>query len=350
MRIERAQLREVTLPLTTPYELSFTTVTEIRSQIVLIRLADGRHGYGETVALPGYSRETPEEIRIQLEPVLTELQRLDVQRGARLVRERLSGWPFARSPVLTALEMAAGSFRLPPHIAVPLLAPLPPSRPEDLPDAVAELRKAGYRTIKVKIGRNVEADVRTAGALLEELPPDMRVRFDANGGFDVGAAERFLAALDHPRRNLVELVEQPLPADDWAGMRRLCAAQTIPLMLDEPIVTPDDVDRAGEIGAGFIKLKLFKNGSPGDLVALARQAAERGLGVVLGNGVSADIGCLAEAAVYAAHPELFSGAGEMNGFVKLGGRLLDAPPDVRHGTLRWEGSVAPGLTAAVVSS
>ncbi len=335
MRIDETDLREATLPLRAPYVLSFTTVTAIVAQIVTIRLANGARGCAETVALPGYSVETSAQIREALEGLLPRLRGLEVTAARALARRELAALPFALSPVLCALDLATGDFPIPDAAEVPLLAPLHSREPAELVRAARALLDQGYGTLKVKIGRDVAGDVSAAAALLGELPDDARLRFDANEAYDRPAAERFLAALQHPRRRLVELVEQPLSRHDWEGMEALCCASPVPLMLDEAIGTEADIDRAAAVGAGFIKLKLFKNGGPTDLLALARRARERGLRVILGNGVSADLGCLTEAWVYEQGRGLFHGAGEMNGFVKITRPLLAHPPDLRGGQLLW---------------
>jgi L-alanine-DL-glutamate epimerase-like enolase superfamily enzyme len=202
--------------------------------------------------------------------------------------------------------------------------------------AAQALEREGYQTLKVKIGRNVDEDIVAAKALLDTLPEDLRLRFDANEAYDAPSAERFLLSLDHPRRHLVELVEQPLPRKDWDAMARLCSLSPVPLMLDEAIDTKADIDRAAAIGTQCIKLKLFKNGAPSDLLVLAGHACGLGLRVILGNGVSSDIGCLMEGWAYASRPDLFFGAGEMNGFVKTRRPMLTNPPELRDGKLHWQ--------------
>jgi len=335
MRIDRVDLRAETVPLATPYVLSFTTVTAIAPHIVTIALDDGSSGRAETVALPGYSRETSEEIRAGLTALLPRLIGLDPDAARQLARDELAALPFALSPVLTALDLATGAFVPPAATDVPLLAPLQAEAPAELLSAARRLLDEGYGTLKLKIGRDLEGDIAAVRALLDELPESARLRCDANEAYDRTAAERFLEALHHPRRRLIELIEQPLARDDWDGTQALACVSPVPLMLDEGIGTEADIDRAAAAGAGFIKLKLFKNGAPSDLIALARRARERGLRVVLGNGVSADIGCLTEAWVYARHPDLFAGAGEMNGFVKITRSLLAVSPELRRGRLIW---------------
>ena len=65
----------------------------------------------------------------------------------------------------------------------------------------------------------------------------------------------------------------------------------MPLMLDESIGGEEDLRRASGIpNVRYVKFKLMKSGSIARLRRLMARAAALGLGVVVGNGVAADIG------------------------------------------------------------
>ena len=61
-KIKSAHVAIVTKQLRKPYILSFATLEKLNSIIVCIERDDGIKGYGEAVALPGYSWETTQEI------------------------------------------------------------------------------------------------------------------------------------------------------------------------------------------------------------------------------------------------------------------------------------------------
>lgn len=349
MRICQVDLQTIRMPLKGPYVLSFATLTEIVSQLVRVVLADGQAGFGEAVALPGYSGESQGSIRAALRSIVPRLPGMEVRDASRLVRERLAEAPFARSAVLTAVELAAGMMAVPQRVEIPLLAPIATAAPAEMIDKSRALLRAGYETLKVKIGRDVDADIRGARALLEHLPDSTRLRFDANQAYNPAAAGRFLSSLEHPKNGMVELVEQPLPPCEWKEMGLLAKQSLVPLMLDESIYSVEDVRRAAEIGVRLVKLKLCKQAGISDLLSAAREARSLGLGVVLGNGVASDVGNLAEAWAYAAAGGAFQGAGEMNGFIKVRECLLANPPRLVEGCLNWtmpesdgQGAMRPG--------
>lgn len=67
--------------------------------------------------------------------------------------------------------------------------------------------------------------------LLQRLPPESRLRLDANGGWDRATADGWASRLvDEPR---LDWLEQPLPARDRQGL--LALARRLPVALDESL-------------------------------------------------------------------------------------------------------------------
>ncbi len=123
---------------------------------------------------------------------------------------------------------------------------------------------------------------------------------------------------------------------------------TVPVMLDESIYNLADIDRAGAIpGVGFVKLKLKKLGGVDLLAAGLRCIRELGMEPVLGDGVSADIGCWMEACVARA---TIDNAGEFNGFLKPKARLFAEPMRVEGGRLRLAAGFVPRIDRAVLEA
>lgn len=313
------------MPLRRPYTLSFVTLDAFDAVFVDLTLEDGRHARGEVVPLPGYSDDTPE----------------GVFRAAQTLADTLPGTPLAdlRGTViaqaagtcvaplfLTALDtLDAGTAPL----SVPIIAATSTRAPE-LTGALCDAAAAGFETVKVKVGPDIDLDLRALRQVARrvgELPIGLRLRFDANQAYDAAAARRLLELLSGAFGAHVALLEQPLPIDEWTDFEALASSTDIPLMLDESIRGEADIRRAAEVGARLVKLKLYKQGGVVEVRALAELARSLGLGVVLGNGVATDITNLLELRLASAHPTLFEGASEAVGFAKL-----TAP--VQHAGLR----------------
>ena len=334
MIISEITLRRLSLPLKVPYKLAFGAVTAFDTILVTVHGDGGEHGFGEATILTGYTSETIDSAWAKVRELATAIKGRDAAAAKELALTHLKKAPFAVSSVVTAIEMAEGSpfLNITQDTPVPLLAILSAS---DEAGIVAELerhRQAGYGTVKVKVGFEWESDAKRLKFIQDEvdrLPAGtLKLRIDGNQGFSQADALAFtrILAPDH-----IELFEQPCHMDDWDAAKAVSDISAVPMMLDESIYGPAEIERAAESGsARFVKLKLMKAGS---LAALAEQLTrirELGMEPVLGNGVAADPGCWMEACIARSH---ISNAGEMNGFLKPHQTLFADPIRMDRGAM-----------------
>ena len=142
----------------------------------------------------------------------------------------------------------------------------------------------------------------------------------------------------------IEYVEQPLDINAWDDCEKLLRQSEIAIMLDESISNEDDIRLAAKIGVSHIKLKLFKHGGISETGNLALIAKKLGLKVILGNGVSTDIGNIAEAYIYNMFRSQFEKTTEANGFTKCVFSLTNNPPKLTGNKLMWKYSDSLKLT------
>jgi L-alanine-DL-glutamate epimerase-like enolase superfamily enzyme len=146
---------------------------------------------------------------------------------------RNAGQPGAGAMALSAVDMALWDLKA-RLLGLPLADALPRFR-DSVPiygsggftsyDAVS-LReqargwvRAGMRSVKIKVGRDPEADPARVEIVREEIGPDVELMVDANGAYG-SVAE----ALEHAARFRelgVVWLEEPLPNDDLAGLREV---------------------------------------------------------------------------------------------------------------------------------
>lgn len=348
MRVKSCELLHARVSLSKPYILSFTTVSAIDSVVVRIVLDNGAVGIGEAVPLPGYSCETVESIVADSKDVLPRIVGANRVELLRILDDEIASSPFVRSAIYSAWELASAEVSLLRTIELPLLTPLASSRnPITVLEHAMAKYELGYRTFKLKVGRDFEADILTCPFLLDNLPEDVKVRIDANQSYSIAEARELLRVVEHKNCHLIELLEQPfgVAEGDWDLFWEL-AKETdhVPLMLDESIILTSDIDRAAEVGADLVKLKLFKHRGIHELIALAKKARRNGMGVVLGNGVSSEIGNLIEAHAFQ-EAGVFQGAFEGNGFAKLSHTLLDTRIVIDNGSMCWEPSAGCSFSA-----
>jgi L-alanine-DL-glutamate epimerase-like enolase superfamily enzyme len=344
--LERIELELLRVPLKTPYKLAFGNVEAFDTLLVTVTFADGRSGVGEATILTGYTEETLEQCWQAARAIGSELPGT----AAGQANGRLAPWlgenPFTVTAFSTAMEMAAGHATLRPTAAsVPLLAILNETKPGAIDSELERLLEAGYSTVKVKVGWDVQDDLLRVRHIQHALRGRAMIRIDANQGYSKDDGCTFARSLDPTG---IELFEQACAAGDWDAALAVKRAATVPIMLDESIYTMADVEKAAALGAAdIIKLKLMKLGSIDQLEQALDRIGTLGMTAVLGNGVATEIGCWMEACVGA---KLLATAGEMNGFLKQRSGLLATPLRVEHGRLTFDQASMPKLDPEAVAA
>jgi L-alanine-DL-glutamate epimerase-like enolase superfamily enzyme len=336
MSIARIELRRLEIPLERPYRLAFGPVHRYDTIVVEILGSDGSHGFGEATLLTGYTDETIDAGFALARDVGREL--VGVESGAACARldaiaERA---PFVATAFRTALDMAAGHPLLAPTATtrVPILGLLQGEDTAELTANFDRLLAEGFRTVKVKIGFDVGADLDALAAVQAIVAGRAAIRVDANQGYTADEAVAFIRGADPDG---IELFEQPCAAGDWDAHHKAASAAAgtgLPLMLDESIYGLADIERAArERACAYVKVKLMKFVGIDALAAGIGRIRALGMKPVLGNGVACDVSCWMEACVAA---RCIDNAGEMNGFLKARRMLFARPLRFEHGAIVLE--------------
>jgi muconate cycloisomerase len=183
--------------------------------------------------------------------------------------------------------------------SIPVLWTLASGDPEqEIEEAETKIAACLHNTFKVKIGAQApEVDMARMRRLASALEGRATLIVDANQAWDETTALRCLPILAEIG---VALVEQPLPAWDLAGMGRLRARSSVPLMADECVFSTHEMLDVVRVGAAdVVSLKLVKHGG---LLATRDVAA-----VAMAAGVGLYGGCLLESSIgAAAHLQVFA--------------------------------------------
>jgi L-alanine-DL-glutamate epimerase-like enolase superfamily enzyme len=170
----------------------------------------------------------------------------------------------------------------------------------------------GFRKLKLRVGaRSFREDHDRLAILRARFGDGIELAIDANG---VWTLEDAIANL----RAIVPLglayAEQPIAAGSWDAALRLAAASPIPVMLDESIASPADIDRVIDAGGKlWAHLKIVKLGGITPTIESARRLAAAGVPFMIGQ---MNEGAAATAAAYhcavatqPAHAELYGADG-----------------------------------------
>ena len=340
MKLQEVTLRKVRLPLIRPYVLSYRTFEEFEPIIVEVRDSSGRVGWGEGHISPGSSNETRDGGWAFCRQNAAAIVGRDTEDAKAIVAARMADSKVAATALLTAIEMLEDHplLNVTNEIRLPLLTPFNSSSPKYIESEVEQRLGEGFRTFKIKVGKDAGADLARVQAIQRAIDGRATMRLDANRAYVEADASRFAAALDPSG---IELFEQPCDSDDWDANASVAEASTVPIMLDEPICGLDDIERAAGIpNVGFCKLKLKRFGSLDALKQALERVRQLGMEPVLGDGISSELQCWMEACV-ARH--VIRNAGEFNGFLKPKVRLFANPLRFDAGALVLAAGYTPAM-------
>ena len=329
-RICAVSLYRVRLPLVTPYRLSYFTFDQFEPIIVVVYDDRGRSGFGEGHIAPGSSSETREGGWSFCHRQAQRVIGMTAGDAVRSLEAQVDVSPVAATALLTAIEMLVGHHLLEVDEAVrlPLLTAFNATTSDAIAEEVEQRLAQGFRTFKIKVGNDVVADLARVSAIQNAVSGRAALRIDANRGFSREDGCRFARSLDPDG---IELFEQPCAAADWDANAAVARVSAVPVMLDEPICSLADIERAAGLqNVGLCKLKLKRFGGLERLKEALERVRELGMEPVLGDGLSSEPGCWMEACVARS---TIDNAGEFNGFLKPHVRLFQEPLRFANGEL-----------------
>ena len=315
---ERINVYRLRVPLLVPYRLAFGPVEHFDTVIAEVIDRDGNSGFGEATILTGYTDETIDECWEAAQRFAAEMAAGAADPMPRIAQLGIE-LPFTATAFGSALEMLDASplLDLSADASVPLVGLLNAKDEAAMHKEFDAMLMAGFRTIKVKVGFEVNADIALVRTFQKVVGGRALIRLDANQAYTADEGIAFVKALDPEG---IELFEQPCAAGDWDSHMAVARVAQVPMMLDESIFGLADIEKAAKLkAAAYIKLKLMKMVTLKELSAGIDRIRELGMKPVLGNGVACDPGCWMEGCIAARQ---IDNAGEMNGWLKARAPLL----------------------------
>lgn len=281
------EIKKYSLPLRHTFRISRESRNFQDTMIISLSL-NGKTGYGEATSSAYY--------RINFEEMEQEIE---------LLRDSITSFPFTTPEVFygfltqtslnsfarCALDLAAhdlyGKLLEKPLYAIwgNSIHHYPISNYtigiDTIDKMIARIKEKPWPIYKIKLG--TANDLQIIKQL--RIQTDSIFRVDANGAW---TPEETLKNAQILKNLNVEFIEQPLKADNWAGMALIKQECVLPVMADESCILETDVERCAPYYDG-INIKLTKCGGLTPALRMIKKARILGLKVM--------VGCMTESTV-----------------------------------------------------
>lgn len=268
---------------------------------VLVRVTDddGLEGFGEAAPNKYYGESVDSVIAAlgQFKAVLDNADPLSLESTESSLDRLLRGNASAKSAVSSALHDLVGKrVGLPVHRMWGLDAARAPqssftiaiAENSELERRVVEARE--YPILKIKLGTDRDEEI---VRIVRNAGPDKRLRVDANAGWTAKQAVRMS---DFLADQGVEMLEQPVSANDIDGLRFVRKRSKLPVFADESCLVAADIAKlAGAVDG--INIKLAKCGSLREALRMVHAARALDMQVMAGCMIESSLGISAIAQV-----------------------------------------------------
>ena len=271
MKIKNVEVWQEELKFTEPYTIAYETYSSSINIYVRIETNLGLSGFG--CAAPDFhvTGETPETVYKTITEVLIpnlinndpcryiylieKLKKLSPKNPSALAAVDIALYDFLGKYAHLPVWKLLGGYRK--KIATSVTIGIKSLR-ETMEDA-EEYIKAGATILKLKGGLDVDADIEKLYKLREKYGRKLRLRFDANQGYSVDEALRFIKLQEDFIR--LELLEQPVSSLNSRLFGKVTERSTIPIMADESILNLADAFHMVKHNfTDMINIKLMKTG------------------------------------------------------------------------------------------
>ncbi|HTJ48443.1 MAG TPA: dipeptide epimerase [Cyclobacteriaceae bacterium] len=291
MKIKNIEVWSADLGNVKPYTIAFKTISEVRNAFVEITLENGVTGIGSANPSEYVVGENLDQCLDALDNVDFLIGR-DIREFNELTYEVWKNFPENPS-ARAALDIALYDV-FTKYLDVPLVKFLGQKIKRMLTsntigikgvketlDEADDYVKRGFKVLKVKLGKNLDEDVERIIKLREKFGNGLAIRVDANQGY---TREQTIQFYGRTYDFNIELIEQPLQANEVAVMKSLPREVREVLAADESLITPVDAVELIKppLAARIFNIKLMKCGGISQGLKIADIALHEGVDLFWG--------------------------------------------------------------------
>ena len=276
------------IPLKTPFITALRRVENVEFVRVEVVCENGLTAFGEAPATKAITGEDLESITRSIAKVKEELLGLDVRDALFLLHTFKIGSSAkaALDMAFVTLNAAQSKQTLLQYLGTQDYSPIQTDITISLNAVDTMLKDAeealqnGYDILKVKLGEDISHAIEVTKRVAKELPK-ARLLIDANQAWSLENSLLYVAAVQDLK---IELIEQPVAAEDLQSLKIISKASKIPILADEAAFTLEDVKYIYENScADMINIKLMKCGGVSKAVEILEYAREKNITCMLGS-------------------------------------------------------------------
>jgi L-alanine-DL-glutamate epimerase-like enolase superfamily enzyme len=169
--------------------------------------------------------------------------------------------------------------------------------PEEMVQDSLEAVAAGYTELKLKVGTDAALDIKRVQAIRAAVGYDVKIRLDANQGWSPKEAVRTIRKFEDMGLD-IELIEQPVKAHDFSGLKYVTEHVETDIMADEAAFGVYEVFQLLAMQAcDLINIKLMKAGGLHNAIKIAHFAETMGIKCMMGCMLESKVGITAAASL-----------------------------------------------------
>ncbi|TKB25369.1 dipeptide epimerase [Desulfopila sp. IMCC35006] len=306
MKITDIKIQVVAIPLITTFKTALRTVSEVKNVLVTVHTDSSLVGFGGAAPAAVITGDTVSSIIGGIEHIRDNIVGMDIDHSENIL-QRLNNCLIGSMSAKAAVDMAVYDL-MAKSLNIPLFQLLGGrthdvqtdmtisiDSPEKMAAESTEKVGQGFTTLKIKVGGDPKLDIQRLQSIRDAVGSEIPIMIDANQGWSGKEAVQVGRELE--RRGIaIELMEQPVSARDFAGLRYVRDNVAFPVYADESIFSAQDaLQLVGMHAVDGLNIKLMKCGGIYNALKIIAIAETAGIPCMIGSMMESHVSVTAAA-------------------------------------------------------
>jgi len=262
-----------------PFITALRRVEVIEFVRVHVICDEGEVGIGEAPATMAITGEDISIILESIQKVKDSLVGLEIKKALEVLHEQSIG-SSAKAALDIAFMNLLGFFKLEDTSFIQTDITISLNCVETMLSDANRACENGMSILKVKLGSDIKHAIEVTQKLSLDLP-EAQLLIDANQAWSLEESLMYVNAVEELS---IELIEQPVIAEDLKALKLVTNATKIPILADEATFTLQDIKKVVQTkSADMINIKLMKCGGVSRAVEILEYARKNSIKCMLGS-------------------------------------------------------------------